>query len=105
MLERQKPRTPMRSCKVEVKHQSTPMMCYIGTVNESRMINDKLESVEVDRIETNIPTELQIFLVKYGVQPSEIAVAGQVMAQMDHNCAAFGWFGGFLYTFTSEVVH
>ncbi len=105
MLEKPRAATPLRSCQLEVLRPSTPAMTYIGTVKEARSVNGKIESVEVDRIETNVPTELHQFLQKNGVAAQEINIAIHEMTQHDHNCAAFGWYGGFLYSFTSEVVH
>lgn len=73
-------------------------------VIESSIVNDKLTKRVADRIETQSTTEMLLFMGKYGVAQGEVAIAGQVMHQHDHNAADFGWFGGFITSFLDEVI-
>lgn len=97
------PRTNLRSVKLVIRNNRTLRQYFEVKVMESTMVKDKLTTRVCDSIHTNSVSELVMFMGRHGVHQNEISVAGQVMAQMDHNGADFGWFGGLVTTFLDEV--
>lgn len=103
-MQRQAPRTPLRSIKLYIRNERTLSQHFEVKVVESIIVDNKLTTRVADKIETNSVAELGLFMGKHGVSQSELAVAGQVMAQHEHNAADFGWFGGFITSFLDVVI-
>lgn len=99
-----KPTANLRSVKLYIRNQRTFRQYFEVKVIESAIVDNKLEKRVADQIETQSTTELVLFMSKYGVAQGEIAIAGQEMANHDHNAADFGWFGGFITSFIDEVI-
>lgn len=96
--------SPLRSCQIFIRNGRTLSIHFEIIVKESRTVGDKIESAVVAQYKTINPTQVHSILGKYGVASQEISDAGTVMSQNEHNAASFGWFGGFLYSFSDEVL-
>jgi len=96
----------MRTCKLYIRNMDTDRQFFEAKVTETRTYsNGKVERRVIDSIETRSPDTTCQFLVRNGVQPTEVAVADIELHHNEHNCAHFGVNGSFMYTEYEGSVH